>query len=324
VIINDQTNAGRINIRPEPSFNEGTFPKTTANKSYPILASQFTLEYTWYQIWADEIPVTGWVRGDLVTLSGNCDSFPPTPTPSGILPTPIGTPAATVVPPCKVAILLGGSTGLNFERSNTTSNLAVWATQMRGFGTLIEVPYRGITENSPSASTTSARVKLEQLNEALNIVKQETYRTCDLIIVGYSAGADAATWFADQYIRERSNGNVTGNIIGIALLGATCEIVGCPVTTITPVPYVHTYQAENMLALFTTLGNAGTKIYILDDGYTTIENIPCGNACIDNFWGEVTNLPNVIYVSEPNKNHFGDTNEDEDLAESVINMFTQP
>jgi pimeloyl-ACP methyl ester carboxylesterase len=287
-INNDVTNNGMINIRPEPSFNEGTFPKTTANKSYPVLASQFILDYTWYLIWADEILVTGWVRGDVVTLGPNCNSFPPTPTPSGILPTPMGTPAATVVPSCRIEIMLGGSDPENFRipPANSANQVAAWLREMEE---AIFIAYPG--------GKNSGDGKNKQVDDALAQLTLDNNKTCDIIIVGYSAGADSALWLADQYMDLKSNGAVSGSIIGLALLGATGESTG--VITSDTGEIITSYQYTNngsLEQLLTTLVGAGTRVYIIDDKSLNV----------DTWWGNIPQIQiaGLWFDSDTRREHY--------------------
>jgi hypothetical protein len=100
----------------------------------------------------------------------------------------------------------------------------------------------------------------------------------------YSAGADSAPWLADRYMDLKSNGNVTGNIIGIALLGATGEII-------------RSYQYTNngsLEQLLTTLVDTGTRVYIIDDK----------SLGEDTWWGRIPQIAGLRFDSDTRREHY--------------------
>jgi hypothetical protein len=140
----------------------------------------------------------------------------PTPSPIPGLPSntpvsPTGTPVApntptprpTDRPPTALPtaiIVFGGSDGQNIRNNgpDPVEQIPVW----NEIGTLV-IPYRGS--------------KISQAND----VPIDQYKNTNLILIGYSSGADAALIFADKYYRQQTTNHYSGKITDMALLATT-------------------------------------------------------------------------------------------------------
>jgi len=95
--------------------------------------------------------------------------------------------------------------------------------------------------------------KLEHAKDAMGRGVCPKYANYDLVVIGYSAGADSALLFAEMYYSYKDANNTPGNIIGIALLGPTMS---------DDTGYLDTDWKRIMNDL---LIERGTKIYAIND-----------------------------------------------------------
>jgi YD repeat-containing protein len=157
-----------------------------------------------------------------------------TPEPSS---TPLAVPCPTpsLTPMVTKTIFFGGSDGVSLANPgpDPTLQTPVWvqgATQV--------VPYPGGS-------------KANQANQ----VDINTYKDVNLIVIGYSAGGDAALMFAEKYRIQQFQNNGTGKITDIAVLGGTMSGLMTDGRNL----------AQEWPSVLSGLLVWGTDIYILDD-----------------------------------------------------------
>jgi len=179
---------------------------------------------------------------------GPCDpedqppTTPPISTPSPIpspTPTPCPTPTPTPVP--TMTIFFGGSGGdTAFPGPDPFGPTKVWAESATSANEVISFP-----------GGSNGVGKMKQAN-AVDI---NAYKDANLILIGYSAGGDAALIFADKYRKYQQVNNGKGKITDIAVLGGTMTGNMTDSGTL----------AERWEVVLNNLSMWGTDIYILDD-----------------------------------------------------------
>ena len=156
----------------------------------------------------------------------------PTPTPS---PTCTPTPTLPPVATGTATIFFGGSDGQSVQNPGPDpyKQTPVWAESATQV-----IPYPG---GSKAAQA--------------NAVDVNAYKDTDLIVIGYSAGADAALMFSDKYRINQTQNNGVGKITDVAVLGGT---MSGTMTDGRDLAQVWPGVLDSLLIW-------GTDIYILDD-----------------------------------------------------------
>jgi len=135
--------------------------------------------------------------------------------------------------------------------------------------------------------------KLTHAQTALGVVSGQD----NLIIIGYSAGADSALIFSDLYREEKIQNRASGNLTGLALLGPTLDGgIGQSQTLRTESEGLPQWQR-----ILNSLLGDGTRVLVLDDEFE-----PGRESAKPNWSAYTPENSNYCYVRRSDLKHYVD------------------
>jgi len=167
------------------------------------------------------------------------------------------------------------------------------------------VPYIGAVLNQDGEVISGG--KMGQVNEAFAYLVDNNIQNPDILLIGYSAGADAALLFADEYPASPVSNRIRGRVVAVVMLGGTLsgysEFRGTGIQADTP----DLSDPANLYDdVVTEALNGSIPILAFDDS----------NAQWSNLWGNILtqqasnpNIPLLTYTPASNA-HFEESSLD--------------